>query len=75
MGKYILTDTFNDRAISRHNKLGAAVKREHVFSAAVSRVNGRGSYIPTEIKRADGAPLTDRERAEIREAEDALRSH
>jgi len=47
--KYSVYDTFNQRTISRHRSLEAAVKAEHRFQRAVKRANGESSYIPTEI--------------------------
>lgn len=49
MSKYTLHDTFNDRLISSHRTLEAAVKAQRKFSAAVRRANGGNSYIPTTI--------------------------
>jgi hypothetical protein len=60
MSKYTLRDTFNNRTISNHRSLEAAVKAEHKFSLAVKRANGQSSYIPTEILK-DGERLSDRE--------------
>jgi hypothetical protein len=46
---YTLTDTFNDRIISRHRTLEAAAKAQAKHSRAVKRHNGASSYIPTAI--------------------------
>jgi hypothetical protein len=54
--KYILQDTFNDRVVSRHRTLEAAVRARYRFSRAIRRANGENSYIPTEIL-CDGQPL------------------
>ena len=44
-----LIDTFNDRLISRHRTLLAAVKADLAYDRAVKRRNGNSSYIPTVI--------------------------
>lgn len=46
---YTLTDTFNNRTISRHRSLDAAAKAQAKHSRAVKRRNGASSYIPTAI--------------------------
>lgn len=51
---YQLIDTFNDRIISRHRTIGAAVKADAKFQRRVKRANGNGSYIPTKVLDADG---------------------
>ena len=73
---YILCDTLNGRVISRHRTIRAAVRADQAFA------NGRGSYIPTVIRResersatsgayATAIPLTDLEREEYDRAFDA----
>ncbi len=55
-------DTFNDRTVSNHRSLDAAVKADRKFQRAIKRSNGQSSYIPTRIDivadgewtRADG---------------------
>ena len=54
---YLLRDTFNDRNISKHRLLSGAVKAERAHAAGVKKNNGRGSYIPTEIVKANGQRL------------------
>ncbi len=44
-----LIDTFNERPISRHRSLDAAVKAKARHSLAVRRANGASSYIPKVI--------------------------
>lgn len=46
---FTLTDTFNDRPISRHHTLAAAVRAQSAHSRAVKRRNGENSYIPTAV--------------------------
>lgn len=77
---YIIVDTFNGRVVSRHRSLAAAAKADRKYGAAVARANGRGSYIPTAIRRENterartsnayetALPLTDAERAELERA-------
>lgn len=43
-------DTFNDRTVSSHRTVEAAVKSERKFSRAVKRANGANSWIPTRIE-------------------------
>lgn len=56
--KFILFDTFNDRVISRHRTLINACKAQRRHAVAVRRANGRDSYIPTEIRNADGTQVS-----------------
>lgn len=49
-------DTFNNKVISRHRSLVAAVKANESFQAKVSKANGAGSYIPT-VYHQDGKPV------------------
>lgn len=49
---YTIHDTFNDRIVSRHRTLAAAVKAKERFGRAIRRYNGPGSYIPTVITHA-----------------------
>jgi len=48
--KYRIYDTFNDRTISTHRTVEAAVKAEAKFFRAVRRANDQSSYIPTRIE-------------------------
>ena len=57
--KIILTDTFNNRVLSRHRTIEAAVKASRRHARAVERRNGKGSYIPTSITSSDGADIYD----------------
>lgn len=45
-----LIDTFNDRRISSHRSLEAAIKADRAYDRAVKRANGESSYIPTEYR-------------------------
>lgn len=56
---YTLRDTFNNRAISRHRSLRAAVRAEISHARAIKRRNGTGSYIPTVILTSDGRDIYD----------------
>lgn len=56
MKTYSLHDTFNDRTVSRHRSIEAAVRASYRFSRAVKRANGRNSYLPTVIL-CDGSRL------------------
>ena len=57
--KYILRDTFNDRIISTHRTIEAAVKAEIRHAKAVKRANGKSSYIPTQIIADDGSDISE----------------
>ena len=46
---YILTDTFNDRELSKHRTLEAAVKAQRKHLRAVKRANGESSYLTYSI--------------------------
>ena len=56
--KYTLHDTFNDRTISAHLSIKAAVRASYRFSRAVRRANGKDSFIPTQIL-CDGKRLNE----------------
>lgn len=57
---YTLTDTCNDRVISKHRTLDAAIKAQAKHSAAIKRHNGDASYIPTAITE-NGKPVDEYE--------------
>lgn len=57
MSKFTLRDTFNDRNVSSHRTLRAAIEAERKLLCAVRRNNGSGSYLPTQIL-CNGEPLT-----------------
>ena len=48
-----LTDTFNNRTISRHRTVEAAVKARRKHLRAVRRRNGPGSYLTYSITDDD----------------------
>lgn len=54
---YRVRDTFNDRTVSSHRTVEAAVKAERKFSRAVKRANGANSWIPTRIEVRNDAGL------------------
>lgn len=53
----ILKDTYNDRIISRHRTVLAAVRASRAHSRAVERSNGRGHYIPKKIYSESGEDI------------------
>lgn len=57
--KIILTDTFNDRVISRHRTVKAAVAKRIAHLRAVKKANGANSYLTYSITAADGADIRD----------------
>ena len=59
MNAIILTDTFNNRVISRHRTVEGAVKARAKHSRAVERANGRGSYITYSIRAEDGSDISE----------------
>ena len=61
--KFTLHDTFNDRTVSAHLSIKAAVRASYRFSRAVKRANGQNSYIPTIIL-CDGKPLNESQQQE-----------
>ena len=46
---YILFDTFNKKAISRHRTVEAAATAANKHSRAIRRIHGGSSYIPTNL--------------------------
>ena len=54
---YTLIDIFNDRVISRHRTLEAAMRAEIKHDKAVKKHNGTSSYIPTGILTPAGEPV------------------
>ena len=48
---WMVLDDTNQRVVSRHKTIEAAVKAERKFLAAVAKKNGRGSYVHTNIAR------------------------
>jgi hypothetical protein len=58
---YAVYDTFNNRVVSRHRTIEAAVKADRRFQNRVQRIHGQSSYIPTKIKKIEGRELLDLE--------------
>lgn len=52
-----LHDTFNDRLISRHRTLIAAVRAQRKHLSAVEKRNGKGAYL-TYAFRENGTPVS-----------------
>ena len=63
-----LTDTFNDRQLSRHRTVKAAVAARAAHSRMISRVNGKGSFVRYSIKCDDGTDISE----EVFAAEEAF---
>ena len=64
---YALYDTFNNKILSRHRTIAAAVNASHKLQDAISR-KSPGGYLPTAIKRivnGELVELTDSERDEM----------
>jgi len=54
---YTLIDTFNDRPLSRHRSLLAAVRAKGKHLRAIRRRNGENSYLTYEVTGPDGATV------------------
>lgn len=54
---YILRDTHNNKTISTHRSLEAAVIAERMFQVAEQMANGANSYVPTTIVDVNGDPV------------------
>ena len=63
-----LTDTFNDREISRHRTIMAAVQAREAHSRMIARVNGKGSFVRYSIRCESGADIAE----EVFTAEEAI---
>jgi hypothetical protein len=55
--KYILTDTFNERTLSRHKTIRAAVIAKYKHLRALRRANGVNSYTTYLIDSIDGEDI------------------
>lgn len=55
---YTLKDTFNNRVISRHRTIMAAVRADSRLARKIKRLFGNNSYLPTSILDNDGRPIT-----------------
>lgn len=60
---YALFDTFNKNIVSRHRTIGTAVKADQKLQSGFRN----GSYLPTTIKRIEGAELVDLTEYEVEE--------
>jgi hypothetical protein len=58
---YVLFDNFNDKTISRHRSLQAAVKADVRFQKRIKKVHGANSFTPTGIfiETSDGRQSID----------------
>jgi hypothetical protein len=59
---FALYDTFNQKVISKHRSVEAAIKADERLQRAVKRANGDNSYLPTDLRLI--------ERGELRELPD-----
>ena len=50
-----LTDTFNNRLLSRHRSVDAAVRARAAHARKIARVNAKGSYVWYAIRCEDGS--------------------
>jgi hypothetical protein len=62
--KIILTDTFNDRVISNHRSVKAAVAKRIAHLRAIKKANGASSYLTYSITAADGSDIREEVEAE-----------
>jgi hypothetical protein len=61
-----LRETFNNRTISTHRTLLAAVRAQRKHVAAVRKANGRSTYLPYEFLDKTGAKISDEAVTEAR---------
>lgn len=47
---YCVYDTFNSKIISKHRSVVAAIKADKEFKRTISRVHGKSSFIPTDLR-------------------------
>ena len=62
--KIILTDTFNNRILSQHRTVAAAVSARLANVRSIRRRNGSNSYLTYSITAADGSDIRDDVEAE-----------
>jgi hypothetical protein len=55
---YTLTDTFNNREISRHRTIAAAVKARAKHARSLKHHSGDTSYVTYSITSWDGVDIT-----------------
>jgi len=65
--KYYLFDSFNNRPISYHRSIAAAVKAEKTHARMITRTCGRGSYLWYEIRANSGEDISE----QVADARDA----
>jgi len=63
-----LIDTFNDRQISKHRTVAAAVEARGKHSRMIRKTNGQSSYVPYSIRCESGADISE----EVWAAEESL---
>lgn len=66
--KFILTDTFNQKKLSQHRTVRAALAARYRHSCAVQRSHGKGAYLHYSITSSIGRDIAD----DIMDAEWAL---
>jgi len=47
---FAILDTFNNKMVSRHRTVAAAVEANARFQRAIKRNNGQSSYIPVDLR-------------------------
>lgn len=47
---FAVYDTFNQKIVSRHKTVAAAIKADLKLQRAVKKANGKTSYLPTELR-------------------------
>ena len=57
---YALYDTFNNRIVSRHRTVSAAIQADERLQRSVKRNNSHSSYLPTELRTVDRDGSTER---------------
>ncbi len=57
----VLIDTFNDKQLSHHRTIEAAISARKRHLKAVKRANGKDSFLTYDIRRSDGEPMDEGE--------------
>ena len=47
---FCIYDTFNNKIVSQHRTVVAAIKADQKFKRTINRVHGKDSFIPTELR-------------------------
>jgi hypothetical protein len=47
---FCIYDTFNNKIVSQHRTVVAAIKADQKFKRTINRVHGKNSFIPTELR-------------------------